>query len=52
MRKHLDVEHFPWISFVLASVKGNIQERRGALEVTGSFHIHGVERQRTISSTA
>lgn len=48
MREHLDVEHFPWIEFVLASVQGDLAERRGTLEVTGSFHIHGVERQRTI----
>jgi len=48
MREHLDVEHFPWIEFVLASVDGDLSERSGTLEVTGSFHIHGVERQRTI----
>lgn len=50
MREHLDVAHFPTITFSLARAEG---ERAAAREVdvAGSFAIHGVQREYHVTTT-
>jgi polyisoprenoid-binding protein YceI len=51
MREHLDVAHFPEITFALAGTKATRPDRN-ELEVAGTFAIHGVQREYVIALTA
>jgi len=49
MREHLDVEHFPYVDFLLTGASGALEAGRGRLQVRGRFRIHGVERERELA---
>ncbi len=50
MREHLEVERFPYIDFIFDHVEGELDHGSGTLQVTGSFHIHGIRKQRQVAT--
>ncbi len=51
MRKHLDTERFPRITFSIDSVAGVVTDRAGSLTGRGRFTIKGISRQRSFPLT-
>ncbi|MEZ6015096.1 MAG: YceI family protein [Planctomycetota bacterium] len=50
MREHLDVEHFPLISFTLARAEA-ARDAANEVDVAGTFAIHGVQRDVHVTCT-
>jgi len=51
MREHLDVAHYPVITFSLSNAEGE-RRAQGEVDVAGSFAIHGVQREYHLAVTS